>query len=1213
MSPALPERAWIAVRAGDWWAYKIPPLLVVGFAGALVFESGPAAWTLLALTLAAIVLTAIYGYLLNDLCDIDADRASGRPNRMAAVGPVGRVTGIAVPAVGALLIAVCTDDAVLVLLVAVNLALPTLYSVPPVRLKGRGSWGALADASGVHAVPAAIVARAVTTIGTAEAAWPPLLFALAAVSWAFLVGVRGILVHQVADRESDERAGVMTLGRRLGPDSARRAVLFALFPAELVCLALFLGPALREAPAAAALAASGVGLDLWRRRRGWRLPLFEPPETSRERVIPLLSNEVYELWLPIGLAIQIAAGRPTLAWLPVALVALFWTNVRARLSDLGRLTAPSKVNGSGRGRASAPVILAATSWTVNGVNVFSANMARELAAAGVPAEVLLTEENTDLTTSRERPLPRPAGVTFRDLPTDQLGGWGDHWGSLVRYLEDAAPCVYVPNSDWRHSCVCPQLSDRVAIVGVVHSDDPLHYDHVRRLGPYWNAVVAVSRAVAERALAVCPSIEGRLTTIPIGVRIPAIPPARGPARALRVVYHGILKQHQKRVLDLPRIAQAAVDLGVPIELTIAGAGPEEAALRAAAEPLVERGVITFAGVLSPDDMPGLLEAHDVYLLASEFEGMPNALIEAMGRGCVPVVSRMTSGIPELVQDGENGLLAPVGDHRAFAAALQALWDDPARRAALSAEAFRTISAGTYRVEDMVAAYRQVFDRALDDARAGRFVRPRGPLSHPPREVAGVSLFPVDLPHVEADLGAFPSAEDASDYRRQLSAPRRGRTRPAPKPARGSTSVSLDNVSIVVGAPVWTANGVNHLAEDLVRGLRDQGLDARLLLTEETTRLVQIDEPRMARPTDIPVDELRVDEPENWGARWGTLAGRLEAAPTAIYLPGYDWRHASISPALGAQVVVIGSVHDRDDTYVEQAARLASSWNGVIATGRSGGRRLRDRVPALADRLRLIAHGLAVPAAMPPHAVLADGRVQVLLVAMGEEADPCSAWAAAVAEQLAHRPGCEVLAIDPPEAAADRLARAGIQIRRRLNRQQWTAECRASHFVLAPYLTDDTRRVVVEAMGQGGVPVVAHVTAGGPYAIDPASGVVADAADPAGAVAAVAHLAADGGRLMAMSRASHAVARSGGFHGDRMIAAYVDVFRECLAAVATGRFRRPRGGVTPPPAEVAGTSIFPVPLPFTNEDGRFPSREDAVRYRESRQMAAKQAPARAARA
>ena len=314
------------------------------------------------------------------------------------------------------------------------------------------------------------------------------------------------------------------------------------------------------------------------------------------------------------------------------------------------------------------VILASTHWSVNGVNIFSANLVRGLQAAGVKAFILLTEEDTDLVSTEERRLPRPPDIPFVELPVKRWESWGAHWGAMIRILEENAPCIYIPNSDWHHSCVTPLLPDNVQVIAIAHSDDPLHYNHIERLGPYLNAMVSVSNTVLARSLEICPALADRAAVIPIGVSVPPTLPARPPAHPekLRVVYHGILKQHQKRVLDLPLIVAAALELGVPVELTIAGGGPDEAALRTAAQPLVDRGAIRFAGVVGHALLGPLLEQHLVYLLPSEFEGMPNALLEAMAHGCVPVVSRMSSGVSDVIRDGANGYLATCGDPADFA-------------------------------------------------------------------------------------------------------------------------------------------------------------------------------------------------------------------------------------------------------------------------------------------------------------------------------------------------------------------------------------------------------------------------------------------------------------------------------------------------------------------------------------------------------------------
>jgi hypothetical protein len=157
------------------------------------------------------------------------------------------------------------------------------------------------------------------------------------------------------------------------------------------------------------------------------------------------------------------------------------------------------------------VIVGGSYWSLNGVNIFSGNLTRGLRAEGIDAHILLTEEKCELIHINDALMERAADVPFVELPIDIGRSWGGHWGAMIRYLEDHAPCVYIPNSDWRHSSVSPLLSGAVRIVGVVHSDDPLHYNHVARLGPYWDAIVTTSPLIARKTVALDASLAARMT------------------------------------------------------------------------------------------------------------------------------------------------------------------------------------------------------------------------------------------------------------------------------------------------------------------------------------------------------------------------------------------------------------------------------------------------------------------------------------------------------------------------------------------------------------------------------------------------------------------------------------------------------------------------------------------------------------------------------
>lgn len=118
-------------------------------------------------------------------------------------------------------------------------------------------------------------------------------------------------------------------------------------------------------------------------------------------------------------------------------------------------------------------------------------------------------------------------------------------------------------------------------------------------------------------------------------------------------------------------------------LLIAGVGNLEDKLRAR---VVELGIeknVNFLG--RRDDIPTLLKAVDIFAFTSLFEGLGVALLEACAAGKAVVASK-TGPIPEVVEDGESGLLAPITDVDAIASSILKLADDPELRAKFGAAA-----------------------------------------------------------------------------------------------------------------------------------------------------------------------------------------------------------------------------------------------------------------------------------------------------------------------------------------------------------------------------------------------------------------------------------------------------------------------------------------------------------------------------------------------
>jgi glycosyltransferase involved in cell wall biosynthesis len=380
------------------------------------------------------------------------------------------------------------------------------------------------------------------------------------------------------------------------------------------------------------------------------------------------------------------------------------------------------------------IIVGTPNWTLNGVNTFSAGLVRGLQDQGIEATLLITGSIW-----RDRkPLPWPSDLPVRRLPLPLVATFSARWRALRRFLEVRKPCIYLPNHDVLHSAVTPVLSSAIGVIGIAHSDDPQHYEHVRRLGPWCNAVVGVSVAISKR-LRTMSELNGIPTFyIPYGVGTsdePAaeqqdgtssVPGAENDNHTFSILYAGRLEQAQKRVGDLAHILHAVHQRGVPARLTVAGEGSARGALRKALDARGLGGHVRWLGTVAPSSMARLYRSHPVLLLPSAYEGLPLAVIEAMIHGCIPVVSAITSGIPDLIENGVNGFCVSIGDYDGFADRIAALAGNAGQREIMAAAARATIT-GDYTLKAMIQRYTTMFHETWKELIDGRYQRPAGVL------------------------------------------------------------------------------------------------------------------------------------------------------------------------------------------------------------------------------------------------------------------------------------------------------------------------------------------------------------------------------------------------------------------------------------------------------------------------------------------------------
>lgn len=143
-------------------------------------------------------------------------------------------------------------------------------------------------------------------------------------------------------------------------------------------------------------------------------------------------------------------------------------------------------------------------------------------------------------------------------------------------------------------------------------------------------------------------------------------------------------------------------------LVLLGEGPlaGEVAQYAKARALTDR--VHLLG--KQDCVPQMLAASDVFVLSSDWEGNPLAVMEAMAAG-LPVVATAVGGVPELVASGEQGFLVPAGDAPAFASAMQTLLGDSELRRAMAAAAGAR-ACREFTLERMVRGYEELYRQTV---------------------------------------------------------------------------------------------------------------------------------------------------------------------------------------------------------------------------------------------------------------------------------------------------------------------------------------------------------------------------------------------------------------------------------------------------------------------------------------------------------------------
>lgn len=181
-----------------------------------------------------------------------------------------------------------------------------------------------------------------------------------------------------------------------------------------------------------------------------------------------------------------------------------------------------------------------------------------------------------------------------------------------------------------------------------------------------------------------------------------------PGRALVVMVSSLIPPHKDPETFLLALA-AAREAGAPVQALLVGDGPLAGKVERLRRRLGLEGVVHLTGFRR--DAVELLAAADLAVLSSRDEGLGTTLLDAMAAG-VPVVATAAGGVTEIVRDGVDGLLVPVGDGRALGAAMARVLRDGGLSAALAAAGRRRVQQFSMErtVEGTLDVYRSLAPR-----------------------------------------------------------------------------------------------------------------------------------------------------------------------------------------------------------------------------------------------------------------------------------------------------------------------------------------------------------------------------------------------------------------------------------------------------------------------------------------------------------------------
>jgi glycosyltransferase involved in cell wall biosynthesis len=225
------------------------------------------------------------------------------------------------------------------------------------------------------------------------------------------------------------------------------------------------------------------------------------------------------------------------------------------------------------------------------------------------------------------------------------------------------------------------------------------------LAPLTAKLICVSENDRQLALSLGVGNQNSLVTVRYGIGNIPVSLANHALNPVRLIMVARFNEQKDQVTLLKAIAQLN---NHSFHLDLIGSGPSWESCKNLAKSLAIEDKVSFLG--DRRDVPDLLAKSQIFILSTNYEGLPISILESMRSG-LPVVATSVNGIPEEVEHGKTGLLVPRQDVQALADALQTLIQSPEIRQQMG-KAGRQKFEQEFTVDRMIDETKAIYEKIL---------------------------------------------------------------------------------------------------------------------------------------------------------------------------------------------------------------------------------------------------------------------------------------------------------------------------------------------------------------------------------------------------------------------------------------------------------------------------------------------------------------------